>query len=293
MVKLRKLLRRLAIIIAIPAVVFTAASAYYAWHQTNPPRRAVGPVPKDFPFAVEEVRFQAQDGMPLAGWFLPCPGATRVAVLLHGGRRNRLAMVPHARLLREHGYAVLLYDARGHGESGDAPDSFGWHETRDLLGAMDYLRGRGFHEFGLLGLSQGGITIALAADRLRDLRWVVLECTPADVRDIFDHDSRSTVGLPGWLAGALVVPMLEWRLGVTFKDYVPRDTVAKLHCPMFIIAGDADVRVLPAEAREVFDHANKPKYFWLISGVGHTNFYATIGKAYEGPLLRFIDLAMK
>lgn len=293
MTKLRKLLRRLAVVIAIPAVVFAAVSTYYVWHQAYPPRRAVGPVPQDFPFAVEEIRFKAEDGLPLAGWFLPCPGATRAVVLLHGARRNRLAMVPHARLLREHGYAVLLYDARGHGESGDAPDSFGGNETRDLLGAMDYLRGRGFHEFGLLGLSQGGITIALAADRLRDLRWVVLECTPADVHDIFDHDSRSAVGLPGWLAGALVIPMLEWRLGVNFKNYVPRDTVAKFHCPIFIIAGGADVRVLPMEAHKVFDHANQPKYFWLIPGVGHTNFYATIGKAYEGPLLRFIDLATK
>jgi pimeloyl-ACP methyl ester carboxylesterase len=287
-------LRPLLIVATVLTVVFTGWSAYVAYDLTTPPRRPVGPVPPDFPFPVESVRFPAQDGVPLAGWYLPCPEATHAVVLLHGSRRNRLTMVPHARLLRAHGYAVLLYDARGHGESGDAPCSFGWHETKDLLGAMDYLRGRGFKEFGLLGLSQGGITIALAADRLRNLAWVVLECTPADARDVFDHDTRRSFGVPGWLANVLVFPFIEWRLGVRLRDYAPRDAVTNLHCPIFIIAGGADARVFPEEARQVFEQANEPKAFWLIPGAPHTNFslYPTKGE-YEKRLLAFIDDAVK
>jgi pimeloyl-ACP methyl ester carboxylesterase len=292
--KPRRLLRFLLIAGAVLAVALVAGSAYYAKTLITITRRPVGPVPADFPFPIEAVRFTAQDGVPLAGWYLPCPGATRAVVLLHGGNRNRLAMVPHARLLREHGYAVLLYDARSHGESGDAPGTFGWHETKDLLGAMDHLRDRGFRDFGVLGLSMGGITIALAADRLRDLSWVVLECTPADVRDIFDHDTRRTLGVPGWLAGILVLPMIEWKLDVNWRDYVPRRTVKNFHCPVFIIAGEADIRVLPAEARELFDAANEPKAWWLIPGARHTNFYYyQVSPEYEQRLLAFIDGAVK
>lgn len=286
-----RLLRPWLIAAVALVVAFTGWSAYYAYELTTPPHRPVGPVPPDFPPTTEAVRFQSQDGVSLAGWYLPRPGATRAVVLLHGNRRNRLAMVPHARLLHAHGYAVLLYDARGHGESADAVCSFGWHETKDLLGAMDYLRGRGIREFGVLGLSQGGITLALAADRLRDLAWVVIECTPADARDIFEHDARRRFGAPGWLAFGLVRPFIEWRAGVRFRDYLPHRTVANFRCPVFIIAGGADERVFPGEARQVFENANAPKSWWLIPGAPHTNFYLYLRHArgeYERRLLGFI-----
>ena len=42
--------------------------------------------------------FPAQDDVTLAGWYLPCPGATRAVVLLHDSRRNRLSMAPHTNL---------------------------------------------------------------------------------------------------------------------------------------------------------------------------------------------------
>lgn len=284
---------RLALIIACAgAVLFIAGSAWMAWRLTSPPVRPVGPPPADLPAPVEAVLFPAQDDLSLAGWFLPCPGAARAAVLLHGSGRNRLSVLVHARLLHDRGYAVLLYDARGHGESAPAPCSFGWNETQDLLGALDYLRGRGFHSFGLLGMSQGGITIALAADRLRDLGWVVLECTPANAMAVFEHDARRNTGMPGWLAFAGVLQAMEWRLGVNFRAYRPVDTVAQFHCPVFIIAGERDDRVWPVDARAVFEHAHEPKSWWLIPGAPHTNFalFPTHGE-YERRLRAFLASA--
>ena len=292
----RKFILQLAVVIAIAALVFAGWCARFISNLATPPHRPVGAVPANLTFAIEPVRFKADDGVSLSGWFLPCPGATRAVVLLHGGRRNRLAMVPHAQLLRKQGYAVLLYDARGHGESDDAPSGRAWHIDDDLVGALDYLRSRGFKEFGLLGLSQGGINIALAAGRLRDLCWVVLECTPADVRDIIRHDIANAVPVPEWLAGAVAVPMLQWKMGMSAGDFVLRDQVSKFRCPVFVIAGGADVRVLPVEARDLFDHVIAPKSFWLIPGAPHTNFYLylpAIKVDYEKRVLSFIDTAVK
>lgn len=294
MAKLRKLLRWAGIVIVVLVLVFTGWSAYFAWQFTKATHRPVGQIPNDFPFPMEVVRFPALDGLSIAGWFVPCPDATRVVVLLHGAKRNRLELVARARLLREHGYAVLLYDARGCGESAGNVLAYGFQEPNDLLGAMEYLRSRGFHQFGLLGFSQGGLTIANAASRLHDLCWVVLECTPSDVRLTFDHDIRNAYGIPSRLAGILVFPMIEWRLGISLKDYIPpRDNVANIHCPLLVVAGSADIRVLPNEARDLFEHANQPKSFWLIPGAPHTNFYPPRPNGYrvdyENTLLQFID----
>jgi pimeloyl-ACP methyl ester carboxylesterase len=298
MVKLRKFLRWASIVIVVLAFMFAGWSAYFTWQYTKATHRPVGPMPMDFPFPMEAVHFHALDNLLIAGWLVPCPGATRVVVLLHGAKRNRLELVARARLLREHGYAVLLYDARGCGESEGNVLAYGFQEPNDLLGAMEYLRGRGFHQFGLLGFSQGGLTIANAASHLSDLCWVVLECTPSDAFLTFDHDIRNIYGVSSQVVGIFVFPMMEWRLGFSRKDYIPpRDNVSNLHCPLLVIAGDSDIRVLPSEARDLFDHANHPKSFWLIPGAPHTNFYPTrpngYRKEYERTLLQFIDQSAK
>lgn len=265
---------------------------HFALEFTKATHRPVGAVPKDFPFAVEAVRFPAEDGLLIAGWFVPCPGATRAVVLLHGAKRNRLENVARARLMREQGYSVLLYDARGCGESEGDKLTFGFQETRDLLGALDYLRGRGFHSFGLVGFSQGGVTILNAAGSLRELCWVVLECTPSDLRLTFEHDMRNAYGTLAGFCTSLVQPLILRQLGVSAKDYTPpMEHVAKLHCPLYVIAGGADVRSTPDEVRSIFDRANEPKWFWQIPGAPHANYYPQYGAVYEAHVLFFLKLA--
>jgi pimeloyl-ACP methyl ester carboxylesterase len=289
--KFSRLFRWFVGLTLVLAAGFAVVSTVVVWSVTHPAHLAVDPVPVDFPFPVENVRFPAGDGVGLAGWFLPCPGATRAAILLHGNGRSRRGLLSRARFVREQGYAVLLYDARGHGESGDALVSFGWYETRDLLGAQDFLLGRGFTEFGLLGMSQGAATIALAAPRLRDVKWAVLEAPYSTLRKALDGDTRLAVNLPGWFAGALFPPLLKWRLGLEIDQVSPRDTIAALHCPVLIMVGGADPRARPPDVREIFDRANQPKAFWIVPYLGHTSLYDRAKPDYEQRFLRLLDTA--
>lgn len=80
----------------------------FSWQVAKATHLPVGPVPADFPFAVEAVTFPAADGLTVAGWFVPCPGATRTVVLLHGAKRNRLENVARARLMRKQTAATCL-----------------------------------------------------------------------------------------------------------------------------------------------------------------------------------------
>ncbi len=57
---------------------------------------------------------------------------------------------------------VLGLDFRGHGESDDAPTTFGLHEVEDVAGALAWLGERGITSVALFGTSMGGIT-ALAS----------------------------------------------------------------------------------------------------------------------------------
>jgi hypothetical protein len=64
----------------------------------------------------ERVAFPASDGVRLSGWYVPSRNGAAI-VLVHGGGGDRQGTVRHARMLAKAGYGVLLYDARGRGES--------------------------------------------------------------------------------------------------------------------------------------------------------------------------------
>ena len=144
-------------------------------------------------------------------------------VLLHGYGTTRTQMLARARFFHDQGFAALLYDARGHGESADALVSFGLFEKQDLLGALDWLRGRGFTELGCVGASQGGATIALASAELGGIRWAVLESVYPTLLNAVDRRFRRTLLLPGWLAGCAMIPIAEWRLGASAGSISPRE----------------------------------------------------------------------
>jgi pimeloyl-ACP methyl ester carboxylesterase len=287
-VSARRIVALACVCMALGALGFVAVSAYFARDFTGPARRASSTRPEQFLTAFEAVRFPARDGVKLEGWFVPCPGASQAVVILHGHGGTRAQGLARARLLREHGYAVLLYDARGHGASEGELVSFGWFETRDLLGALDWLRPRGFTEFGCIGLSQGGATIALAAAELRDVRWAVLEGVYPTLPNAIDRRFRRTFGMPGWLAGSLMVPLAERRLGVKADEISPRAGIARLTCPVFVMSGELDRQTLPRDAREVFDAASGPKSWWLVTGAGHVDLYGHAKDVYAGRLLEFI-----
>lgn len=274
--------------LAVALVGFTAVSALLGWKFTSAMPKPQSANPQVFLGQFETVTFPARDGVPLSGWFVPCPGAKTAVVLLHGHGSNRSQMLARAKLFRAQGFAVLLYDSRGHGLSGGDRVSFGWYETRDLLGALDFLRQRGFHEFGCLGVSMGGATIALAAAELRDVRWAVLESAFPTLADAVDCRIRRKVLLPGWLVGVMMIHFAEARLGLNIHDISPRKTIARLPCPVLIMSGECDEHTPVAHARQVFDFAPSPKTWWPVPGAAHTDLYGFDPAAYEQHLIAFL-----
>lgn len=285
----KKWLRRLAGALVFSAVGFTAASAFFAYKFTGPVPRTMTWSAGELPAETETVRFNASDGVPLAGWFVPRAGATRAVVLLHGHQGSRRQMLARARFFHAQGYAVLLYDARGHGESGGDRVSIGWFEGNDLVGAIAFVRERGARDVGVIGMSQGAATIALAAERLRDVKWAVLESSYPSLRDAVDRRFRRTFLVPGALGGLLMVPFAEWRLGISVDQIAPIDHVGRLPCPVLILHGRDDTHTLADAAEAMFARVSTPKALWIVPGAAHVDFYGFAKDEYERRVLAFVD----
>ncbi|HEX2032385.1 MAG TPA: alpha/beta fold hydrolase [Actinomycetota bacterium] len=114
------------------------------------------------------VRFTTDDGVRLTGE-LRGRGTTGV-ILSHMFPTDRASWAAFADVLADEGYLALTFDFRGYGDSeGERAIPDIW---RDVLAAIEFLRGRGAGRVVLIGASMGGTASLVAAAR-EDVAGVV------------------------------------------------------------------------------------------------------------------------
>lgn len=135
----------------------TGVPAINAGVATHGPRPAVPSATTLGLAGARDVVFAARDGVRLSGWYVPGHNGAAV-ILAHGSHDPRVQTLGHLRMLPAAGYAVLAYDARGHGASAGQTNALGWRGGEDIAGAVAFLRrqpGVNAHAIAALGLSMG------------------------------------------------------------------------------------------------------------------------------------------
>ena len=127
----------------------------------------------------QDVSF-SNGGIDLAGTLIsPTAGGKHPAIILvhASGAEDREYVLPFARFLIRHGMAVLGYDKRGVGRStGDWNTASFDDLAGDVVAAFEYLKTRtdiDRSQIGLLGWSQAGWVMPLAAVRAKDLAFLI------------------------------------------------------------------------------------------------------------------------
>ncbi len=154
----------------------------------------------------EDVRFTNRD-LQLTGTLIApsTRGKHPAIVLVHGsGAENRAYMLPWARFLIRHGIAVLGYDKRGVGGStGDWNVATYDDLAGDAIAAVEYLKTRrdiDSAQIGLLGISQAGWIMPLAAVSSRDIAFLIsisgAGVTPAETTMDQARNEMTMTGMP-------------------------------------------------------------------------------------------------
>ena len=219
---------------------------------------------------MEQISWQAPDGLRIEGWLLLPPERTGNAPLplivqIHGGPAGvsspRSGMGAHnwGQALAARGYAVLLPNPRGStGRGGEFTRSnrydFGGGDYADIMAGVDHLIAQGIADpdrLGVCGWSYGGFMTA----------WVVGQTT---------RFKAAVAGAPptNWVSkiGTTDIgPANAWNIGLVHQepDQVwersPIRYVGKVTTPTLLVGGDADKRVPITQAQE---------FHWGLKGAG-------------------------
>ena len=237
-----------SVVVVLYVTLFEHRLIYY------PDRELSGSPVNDF----EDVRFTADDGTPLHGWFMPA-GRNEVLIVSHGNAGNishRGSMGDF--LTDEFDVNVLMYDYRGYGRSDGEPSEEGTYS--DIRGAYAYIRSRGYEpsDIYLMGQSLGSaIAVDLAAEE--ELGGIVLEAPFTNVAAIVRH--------------VFHVP-LDWIIRTRYDSL---SKINRIRAPVAFIHATDDP-VVPVElGRELFEAASAPKMFFEIEAEIHEGAIMALG----------------
>jgi len=273
---------------ALAAAVAAGSALWWLGGQlTNPVPSEIGPPPDDFP--VEPVDIPGTRGHRLRGWFLPAAEAQGAVLLLHGIWGNRNQMLSRARFLHAAGYAVLLMDLRGHGESEGKRITCGHLESSDAEFALRWLKARlPGQPVAVHGFSLGGLA-ALLPDPPLEVDAYVLEAVTPDLVVSARQGLRTKFGRLADVLVPLLFLQFPLRIGVWAKDLAPLDQLSRLDRPKLVIAGRKDIQTTMFDTELLWQTAIEPKELWVIEDAEHTTYHEAGGAEYERRVLEFLE----
>ncbi len=194
------------------------------------------------------------------------------------------------------GYAMLLPDARAHGESEGEYIGFGCLDRKDALVWIHWL----IQEVGedveivLHGTSMGGATVLMTSglELPAQVKGIVSDCGFTSPKEVFTHVLNSMYHLPAFpvIQGADI--MNKKLAGYGMDECNAKREVAHAKIPILFIHGSNDSFVPTHMCNEIYDCCASPKKKLIVEGAAHAESYYKDTEKYEQALNEFFDEIM-
>ena len=283
-------------VIAAALIAYFGISFRVAETVTQVERVPLDPPASSIAATHEDVTFKSRDGIVLKGWWFAVPRADRAVVIVHGRGRNRVNsdFMPAAiaRLLLVHGYSVLLFDLRGHGESGGTRYTLGIEEPRDILAAIDVAASRADIErprVAVIGESLGGGSVLMTVQADPTIGPVVTDSAFADGNTVVSESATKYTNLPAWFTPGIVL-MSRLFLGLDLSLVTPSKVVAAHPERPFLFIQCTDDTTVPLHHGLDLKaaSANPRTELWVVPGCEHVMAYATHPDEWAQHVLGFL-----
>ena len=236
-----------------------------------PTRWEAGDWAKQSGLPLEEVWFEASDGVKLYGWLVRSSDSPTTLLICHGNAGSIIHRLEYLEDLHRRSVSAFIFDYRGYGRSEGTPSEAGLY--RDALAAYDVLT----HRY-----------------RVPPERLVILVTSLGAAVDGELAATRKAAGLILETPFPWVPAMVRAHYGALPLHFLLRARydlearVTRIHIPVLVLQGDRDQVVPVSLGRAVYVAANPPKDFYLIRGADHNDTYVIGGEPYFQRIIQFI-----
>jgi pimeloyl-ACP methyl ester carboxylesterase len=298
--RLKKILVILALIIVcafIAAVI--GFYGYVAWILGHPihdklqsnPQLSVG-----LPY--EDVSFPSLTGKStINGWFIPSEAASNKTIIFshsYGGNREEpwMPIYKIAAALHNKHFNVLMFDYAYANKANQVAFTGGLKESKDLLGAVHYVKQRGAKDVVVWGFSMGAGTTLQAGLQTKDINAMILDSTFIATPDTMFMNLKRKLDLPEYPSKWLIHYMFPLINGSGFNQ-IPYQSVLNTaySIPIFFIHGKEDERSPYSIIEHLADKqtGNALSSIWLKPKAKHELIYDTDPKGYFKKTMDFVD----
>jgi uncharacterized protein len=265
--------------VCLAAAIFLANTTLYAYHRPLPlsAENDMIQIAAGLNSRLANVQISAFDDAPLRAWFIePQHNNGDAVILLHGLGDHRVGMQGYAEMLLNHGYSVLMPDARAHGISGGLHPTYGLFERDDIRRWFEWIE-REHHPVCIFGLgeSMGAAQLLQSLDSEPYFCAVVAESSFSSFREIAYDRMGQQFDTGPWVGRTILRPVVEialaysrWKYHLDLSTVSPESTVAHTHVPVLLIHGQIDGNIPVRHSRRI-KLANSQVALWEVPGADH------------------------
>lgn len=275
------------IVLAVIGIIFLFSFLTFLM-SIFPIRFKTADTPSNYGLEYEGISFNTSDDILIKGWFIPSKAKSNTTIIVTHGYPFDKNNVLGATHFLANNFNVLYFDFRYFGESKGKYSSAGFHEKKDLLSAIKYLKDRNLNKIGVLGFSLGAATALITNSD--DVGAIVSDSSYSDLNRIIREMYRIFPSITKEPFVFLTKIFAKIFLGISPKDISPVNEISKTKAHILLIHGDKDSQISVKNSKLLFEASNKNRTeLWIVEGVDHGQAHFLNKKKYEKKVIDLFE----
>ena len=237
----------------------------------------------------EDLYIESFDKLKLHARYFEVKGSKKVALMFHGYRGTVYRdFCAASQIFMDLGYSMITVDHRAHGLSQGKSITFGVRESKDLVSWVDYAKKRFGEDFEyiLVGISMGGATVLMAADKVENVKLLV-DC-PYSTPKLILQETLKAIKLTPIVFWPLVNLSLIIFGHTNLSKASAFDSIKNTNNKILMVHGDSDQIVPQYLSQQLYDAYPDKIQYEIFKGANHGCSYMTDSERYVQVIKDFL-----